>query len=89
MCNPFKTVQLSLYFIIVFFTVKVLTSLFSSFSSKPMFMESKDLPLRGPSFLLEYMFKCRRLCLSEQFSLGRLSLRKVGCLPRGAARFAI
>lgn len=40
-------------------------------------MESKDLPLRGPSFLLEYMFKCRSLCLS----VGGLSLPKVGCLP--------
>lgn len=36
---------------------KALTSLLSCFSSnvRPRFMESKDLPLRGPSLLVEYM----------------------------------
>lgn len=45
------------------------TSLFSSFSSKPMFMESKDLPLRGPSILFEYMLKCGSCCFSVQLYL--------------------
>lgn len=36
---------------------KALTSLLSCFSSnvRPRFMESKDLPLRGPSLFVEYM----------------------------------
>ena len=32
-----------------------------------MFMESKDLPLRGPSFLFEYMFKCCPVVLCSSY----------------------
>lgn len=46
---------------------KTLTSLFNSFSSKPMFMESNDLPLRGPSFLFEYMLKCSWVFICSLF----------------------
>lgn len=64
----------SLYLFICFIFLIFLTSLFSSFSSMPMLMESKDLPLRGPSTLFEYMLKGStfiwRFFLSSSHSAG-------------------
>lgn len=71
------------------FLFYVLTSLFSSFSSKPMLIESNDLPLRGNSFLFEYMLKYCCFFFFLQFSNCGNNLRYVGCLPREAALFAI